>query len=216
MSLFGRSELDTKSWWLSLRKSAPVILTCLLGIFLAWLILRVVFFNIDKAGVLAIYNADVTIDSIVWGIASLGDVIWVPLIFWLYVFRKDKHDWTSAVIVAVAMVASMAAVLLLKTGFNLPRPFNVLPQQISAKGEFPPPTNPGFPSGHTTNAFTVASIMWARYRAWRVPFLTLGVATGVSMVILGLHFPSDVIAGASLGALSGAFALNLAKLRGDA
>ncbi len=215
MSLFGTSELDTKSWWLSLRKSAPIILSCLVGIIIAWLILRVIFFDIDKAGVIAVYNTDVTIDRLVWGIASLGDVIWVPLIFWLYVFRKDKHSWTTAVIVAVAMVASMAAVLLLKTGFNLPRPFNVLPQ-ISPKGEVPPPTNPGFPSGHTTNAFTVASIMWARYRAWRVPFLTLGVATGVSMVILGLHFPSDVIAGAFLGTLSGAFAVNLAKLRGEA
>lgn len=215
MSLFGRSGLDLRSWWLGLRKSAPILLACLVGIFLAWLILRVVFFDADKSGSLALYYANGTVDSVVYGIATLGDLVWAPLIFWLYVFRKERYAWTSAVILAVAAVGSMVAVFLLKAGFNLPRPFTVLPFQIKALGEVPPPTNPGFPSGHTTNAFTVASVIWARYPGWRVPFLALAVATGISMIVLGLHFPSDVIAGAFLGTLLGAFALSLGRLRGE-
>jgi membrane-associated phospholipid phosphatase len=41
----------------------------------------------------------------------------------------------------------------------------------------------------------------------------LGIATGTCMIILGLHFPSDVIAGAFLGIFCGTFAVSLAKLR---
>src|SRR5207244_3915381 len=87
----------------------------------------------------------------------------------------------------------------LKAAFNLPRPFQVPSLGIEARGEIP--TNPGFPSGHTTNAFTVATVIWSRYTAWRVPFVLLALATGVSMIILGLHFPSDAISRSSSVAL---------------
>lgn len=215
MSLFRRSDVDATSWWLGLLRSARILLPCLAGILLAWLTLRVILFDADKAGSLALYNSSGTVDALAWGIATVGDNIWGPLIFWLFVFKRDKYDWNSATILAVAVVASMASVLVLKRGFDLPRPFSVLPQ-IMAKGEIPPPSDPAFPSGHTTMAFAAASVVWARYRAWRVPFLVLAVATGVSMVILGLHFPSDVVAGGFLGTLTGAFALSMGRLRKEA
>jgi undecaprenyl-diphosphatase len=109
------------------------------------------------------------------------------------------------------MVTAMGLTDVLKAAFNLPRPFQVPSLGIVARGEIP--TNPGFPSGHTTNAFTVATMMWSRYPAWRVPFTTLAFATGISMIILGLHFPSDVIGGAFLGIFCGTFVLGLSKLR---
>ncbi len=146
-----------------------------------------------------------------WYVASLGNVVWMPLVFWLYVFRRDKYGWTSAVVLAVAIAASMASNDILKALFNLPRPFDLYPS------EFPPrvgkPTNAAFPSGHTTMAFTVAAVMWWRYPAWRSPFLAFGIGTALGMIVVGLHFPSDVIAGAFLGITSGDFATSLGKLR---
>jgi undecaprenyl-diphosphatase len=109
------------------------------------------------------------------------------------------------------MVTAMGLTDLLKAAFNLPRPFQVNSLGIVARGELP--TNPGFPSGHTTNAFTVATVIWSRYAVWRVPFAILAIATGLSMVILGLHFLSDIIGGAFLGIFCGTFVLGLAKLR---
>ncbi len=146
-----------------------------------------------------------------FGIATLGDLIWVPLVFWLYVFRRDSNEWTSSLILAVAIVTAMVLTDLLKASFNLPRPFQVPSLGIAARGGTP--TNPGFPSGHTTNAFTVATVLWSRYPAWRVPFVVLAISTGLSMIILGLHFPSDVIGGLFLGIFCGTFVLGLAKLR---
>ena len=114
-------------------------------------------------------------------------------------------------ILAVAMVIAMGLTDLLKAVFNLPRPFQIPSLGITARGEIP--TNPGFPSGHTTKAFTVATVIWSRFAAWRIPFAVLAISTGVSMIILGLHFPSDVIGGVFLGIFCGTFVLGLAKLR---
>ena len=213
MSLLGKTGLDLRSWAKSLRVSKRIILICIVGFILALLGLRILGTPADTYVALALYHS-ISSDSfvpLIFGIATLGDIIWVPLVFWLYVFRKDSNEWTSSLILAVAMVSAMALTDILKAAFNLPRPSQVLSLGITPRGEIP--TNPGFPSGHTTNAFTVARVIWSRYPAWRVPFLLLAIATGVSMIILGLHFPSDVIGGVFLGIFCGTFVLGLAKLR---
>ncbi|TMI71335.1 phosphatase PAP2 family protein [Candidatus Bathyarchaeota archaeon] len=213
MSLLGRAGLDLRSWAKSLRASKRIILICIIGFVLALLSLRILGTLADTYLALAFYRS-LSSDSfvpLIFGIATLGDIIWVPLVFWLYVFRRDSNEWTSSLILAVAMVSAMALTDILKAAFNLPRPFQVPSLRITPRGEIP--TNPGFPSGHTTNAFTVATVIWSRYPAWRVPFLLLAIATGGSMIILGLHFPSDVIGGVFLGIFCGTFVLGLAKLR---
>ena len=213
MSLLGSAGLDLRSWAKSLRAAERVILICIIGFVLALLGLRILGTSADTSLSIALYNliSGNTLVPLIYGIATVGDLIWVPLVFWLYVFRKDSNEWTSSLILAVAMVTSMALTDLLKTAFNLPRPFQVSSLGIAARGEIP--TNPGFPSGHTTNAFTVATVIWSRYPAWRVPFVVLAISTGVSMVILGLHFPSDVLGGVFLGIFCGTFVLSLTKLR---
>ncbi len=213
MSLLGTSGLDLRLWAKSLRAAKRIILICIAGFVLALLGLRVLGTSADTYLSIALYRSisTDTLVPIIYGIATVGDLIWVPLVFWLYVFRKDSNEWTSSLILAVAMVTAMGLTDVLKAAFNLPRPFQVPSLGIVARGEIP--TNPGFPSGHTTNAFTVATMIWSRYAAWRIPFVLLAIATGVSMIILGLHFPSDVIGGAFLGIFCGTFVLGLAKLR---
>ena len=213
MSLLGRAGLDLRSWAKSLRIAKQIILICIVGILLALLGLRILGTSTDTYIAITLYRSisGDTLVPLIYGIATVGDLIWAPLVFWLYVFRKDSNEWTSSLILAVAMVTAMSLTDVLKAAFNLPRPFQVPSLGIVARGEIP--SNPGFPSGHTTNAFTVATVIWSRYTAWRVPFVLLAIATGVSMIILGLHFPSDVIGGAFLGIFSGTFALGLAKLR---
>ena len=213
MSLLGRAGLDLRSWIKSLRAAERIILVCIVGFVVALLGLRILGTSADTYLSIALYNliSGNTLVPLIYGIATVGDFIWVPLVFWLYVFRKDSNEWTSSLILAVAMVTAMALTDLLKTAFNLPRPFQVSSLGIAARGELP--TNPGFPSGHTTNAFTVATVIWSRYPAWRIPFVVLAISTGVSMIILGLHFPSDVLGGVFLGIFCGTFVLSLAKLR---
>ena len=207
-----RQGLDLESWAKALRLSARTITICVIGFFLAWFVFWKLAPWLNSDGATSLYNATANNLALltVYGIATLGDIIWIPIVFYLYVFRRDAQDWTSSLVLAVSMVAAMALTDILKAGFNLPRPFTIIP---GINPRFETPTTPGLPSGHTTNAFTVATVVWARYPEWRIPFTLLGVATGISMVILGLHYPSDVIAGSFLGIFSGTFVVRLAKLR---
>ena len=58
-----------------------------------------------------------------------------------------------------------------------------------------------FPSGHTLHAVAFSTVVLATYGilAWLLVPFTLAVAT--SRVVLGLHYPTDVAAGAAVGAL---------------
>ena len=66
-----------------------------------------------------------------------------------------------------------------------------------------------FPSGHSTTAFCAAVLFGGLYPRLLWLFLGLAVLTGISRVYVGAHFPSDVLAGALIGAGSGLFALKI-------
>lgn len=59
--------------------------------------------------------------------------------------------------------------------------------------------DPGFPSDHATAAFAIAMAIFLRKRAWGVVALVLAAVLSVGRVALGVHYPSDVLAGAALG-----------------
>ena len=56
-----------------------------------------------------------------------------------------------------------------------------------------------FPSGHTTSAFAAAVALGCVKPAWRPALLGCAALIGASRVLIGAHFPSDVVGGAALG-----------------
>lgn len=74
--------------------------------------------------------------------------------------------------------------------------------------------SPGFPSTHASVAFAFAAALATCARRWTIGLTALALATLIawSRVCLGLHFPSDVLAGAGVGILC-AGAVNLIPRR---
>ena len=64
-----------------------------------------------------------------------------------------------------------------------------------------------FPSGHTAAAFVFAAVLAAFYPLLALPAFVLATLIGLSRVMLGVHYPGDIVAGAVLGLLSAAAAL---------
>ena len=67
-----------------------------------------------------------------------------------------------------------------------------------------------FPSGHTAAGFVMATLVTAFYPEFTVLAYTLASLIGFSRVLLGVHFPGDILAGALLGICSACVALSIA------
>lgn len=112
-----------------------------------------------------------------------------------------KHDdklLKNALMLAAASAISGAITVSLKYSVNRVRPFITYPDifKNSVGG------SPSFPSGHTSSAFATATMLSLEYRKWYVvvPTFTWASTVGYSRLNLGVHYPSDVIVGAIIGA----------------
>ena len=84
----------------------------------------------------------------------------------------------------------------LKRRTSRPRPYQVVP--AVAIGAVPLDAF-SFPSGHTLHAVAFSIVALSYYPALAAVLLVFTVLTAASRVVLGLHYPSDVLAGAALG-----------------
>lgn len=74
-----------------------------------------------------------------------------------------------------------------------------------------------FPSGHTSQAFAIATVLSLSYRnaAVTIPFFLWAGAIGYGRVYLGVHYPGDVLGGMAAGVLGGFAAWSLRKQIGQ-
>ena len=116
--------------------------------------------------------------------------------------------WQVLVVLVTGFAIERASYYLLKNSFKRNRPPNVIPgfkSVITASDEF------SFPSGHTSGAFLIATVL-----VLLLPFGLAGYLYGwaslvaLSRVVLGVHFPLDTVAGAAHGAGIGWLAIQLA------
>lgn len=138
-----------------------------------------------------------------------GNPYFVPALVLVAILLVWKGGARGIVFVVVMSIAAALAnefvVEPLKDHFQRVRPYAGLTDVILRVGRGT--TNASLPSGHAMNAALMATItgwFYPRTLWWVVP---VAVGVGVSRIYNGVHYPSDVLAGASLGVASAFLAL---------
>lgn len=114
--------------------------------------------------------------------------------------KKDKDLLQAGKNAFISLGASTAITWALKYSCRRGRPYEHYQEVIKLDVG----GGPSFPSGHTSAAFAVATSVSISYPKWYViaPCYLWAGTVGVSRIALGVHYPSDVWAGALVGAAS--------------
>jgi undecaprenyl-diphosphatase len=131
------------------------------------------------------------------GISWLGNgIFWYILMLALLLIHRGEAVLPVLHMVLVGAVCT-ASYKMLKRGTVRPRPFQAVPT-IAAGA--PVLDTFSFPSGHTLHAVAFTLVACAYYPALALVLIPFTVLTAASRIVLGLHYPSDVLAGAAIGA----------------
>ena len=111
----------------------------------------------------------------------------------------------SVRMIAVGLV-NLLVYTIIKRWIARPRPYRTCPGiRACARSldEF------SFPSGHTLHSVAFSLILTVYYPVFALVVWPLTILIAVSRVILGLHYPSDVVVGALIGGITAAVSFNL-------
>ena len=110
----------------------------------------------------------------------------------LFLFSENKRDWLIRLWLSV--IASAIVVYALKIVFFRARPFSVLEILPLTQAE-----GSGFPSGHATAVFSTLAILDKEFPKLKWFWLGFACLVAFSRLYLGLHYLTDVVAGALIG-----------------
>ena len=157
--------------------------------------------NLDGGFLLFLQNAvrNPILNTIMIFITSLGDegMIWIAATIVLLIPKKTRKVGAMS---AVALLGSLLINnYLLKNLVQRPRPF-VTFKEIQIL--IPTPSEFSFPSGHTSSSFAAATVFYRFLpKKFGIPSLVLAGLIGFSRLYVGVHYPTDVLAGVIMGVL---------------
>lgn len=123
----------------------------------------------------------------------------VPTAMGIYaLIKKDQPLLKDAVYIGTSVIEAVGITLVMKHTFDRQRPYVKYPELIRPIEK---EIDPSFPSGHTAAAFSLATSLSITYPKWYViaPSAVWACGVGLSRVNQGVHYPSDVLAGAAIG-----------------
>lgn len=113
-----------------------------------------------------------------------------------------ETSWPCVRTLLLAFALELPLYLLLKNGFKRQRPVG-LPVFITPSDRY------SLPSGHTAAAFLVACVVSGFWPALLLGLFGWAMLVGASRLLLGVHYLSDLVAGALLGSGCALLALGL-------
>ena len=105
-------------------------------------------------------------------------------------------QWSLVQVLLLGFIIERVVYFILKNCLKRRRPQQAIPSFTSV---VQPSDQFSFPSGHTSAAFFVLSVSAIFFPILFNVLLIWAVGVGMSRVVLGVHFPTDIMAGAILG-----------------
>jgi undecaprenyl-diphosphatase len=133
-------------------------------------------------------------------ITGIGGALFISVTTLLLIIFSTGTTRVTAISSAAALALSHIPVQVVKKLFPRKRPYllfettKILPNPLK---------DHSFPSGHTTAVFSVIVPFVILNPVLAAVLIPLGLCVGISRIYLGLHYPSDVIAGGFLGTFFG-------------
>ena len=131
-------------------------------------------------------------------ISRLGDgAFWSVMVLLVWLQKGFTYGFQLLYILLGGSIGTAIYKILKKTTVR-PRPYQV--HQVIVMGERPL-DHFSFPSGHTLHAVMVTTVLGYIAPVMLVLMLPFTLLVALSRMVLGLHYPSDVLIGALIGAL---------------
>ncbi|MFJ8041664.1 phosphatase PAP2 family protein [Kitasatospora sp. NPDC096147] len=146
-----------------------------------------------------------------WSAYGLAVFAALMLAGWWRARRAAEPVMAVALAAPVIVVAAFALDTALKSVLREPRPCQVLPAGATLEA-CPAAGDWSMPSNHTVIAFAAAAVLWRYDRRLGAIAALAAVAMGASRVLVGVHYPHDVLAGALLGLVLGGLMARAALL----
>jgi len=146
-----------------------------------------------------LYRHDAVEDPLV-AFVNASEALFVAalVVVFLLANGKARRAWRRATVAAfLSAGVALAIGKVVSEIVDRARPFVVEPHGVHLFTAHA--ADPGFPSDHATGAFAVAMAIYLRNRAWGRVALLAAAVVAIGRVAIGVHFPSDVLAGAVLG-----------------
>jgi undecaprenyl-diphosphatase len=159
---------------------------------------------LDERMLVALHDVPTPIVVAAWILSWIGGG-WglFALLPWLYA----PATRTRTLFLLASVGAASGLTTLGKALFGRPRPCAALPWCSALLVDAP--TDPSLPSGHAAGAFAFAAFVALVLPRFRAPALAFAFLVALSRCVLGVHYPSDVVAGALLGLAVGAVGARL-------
>jgi undecaprenyl-diphosphatase len=137
------------------------------------------------------------IDSVMSFLTNFGGAIFSICLSLLLLISGSSNWYDVGSHLAVSLLLSHLAVAVCKRAIPRLRPYRVLDQVFTGTKLL---QDASFPSGHSTAAFCSAAVLSSALPELSGGFYSLATLVAISRVYLGMHYPSDVLIGALLGA----------------